>query len=78
MLSGYFDQVPSHQNGVCEEKAAEEAEAQDQASAATVAEAAAAPAVVAESSEAEEQSPTADPGPDHSLKTCSVILLLSF
>uniref|UniRef100_G3P610 Cell cycle associated protein 1b n=1 Tax=Gasterosteus aculeatus aculeatus TaxID=481459 RepID=G3P610_GASAC len=51
MLSGYFDQVPSHQNGVCEEKAAEEAEAQDQASAATVAEAAAAPAVVAESSE---------------------------
>uniref|UniRef100_A0AAQ4PJK3 Cell cycle associated protein 1b n=1 Tax=Gasterosteus aculeatus aculeatus TaxID=481459 RepID=A0AAQ4PJK3_GASAC len=38
MLSGYFDQVPSHQNGVCEEKAAEEAEAQDQASAATVAE----------------------------------------
>ncbi|XP_040019873.2 caprin-1b isoform X2 [Gasterosteus aculeatus] len=64
MLSGYFDQVPSHQNGVCEEKAAEEAEAQDQASAATVAEAAAAPAVVAESSEAEEQSPTADPEPE--------------
>ncbi|KAM8891705.1 caprin-1b isoform 4-T4 [Spinachia spinachia] len=68
MLSGYFDQVQSHQNGVCEEEEAGEAEeeAEEQASAAVTvapaaAAAAAAPAVVAESSEAEEQSPTADP-----------------
>ncbi|KAM3609774.1 uncharacterized protein V6R79_020208 [Siganus canaliculatus] len=41
LLSGYFDRVPSHQNGVCEEEEEEEV--------ASVA------AVVAESSEAEEQ-----------------------
>lgn len=54
LLSGYFDRIPSHQNGVCEEEEEEEEPA-----------AAAAPAVVAESSEAEEQ--TADPGLDHFL-----------
>ncbi|XP_039881934.1 caprin-1b isoform X1 [Simochromis diagramma] len=48
LLSGYFDRIPSHQNGVCEEEEEEEEPA-----------AAAAPAAVAESSEAEEQ--TADP-----------------
>ncbi|KAM7002484.1 caprin-1b isoform 2-T2 [Tautogolabrus adspersus] len=47
LLSGYFDRVPSHQNGVCEE---EEEEEEEPASAA---------AAVAESSEAEEQ--TVDP-----------------
>uniref|UniRef100_A0A1A7WC99 Cell cycle associated protein 1 n=1 Tax=Iconisemion striatum TaxID=60296 RepID=A0A1A7WC99_9TELE len=46
LLSGYFDRIPSHQNGVCEEEEEEEP---------TVA----AVAAVAESSEAEEQ--TADP-----------------
>lgn len=54
LLSGYFDRIPSHQNGLCEEEEEEEEPA-----------AAAAPAVVAESSEAEEQ--TADPGLDHFL-----------
>ncbi|XP_063335521.1 caprin-1b isoform X2 [Pelmatolapia mariae] len=49
LLSGYFDRIPSHQNGVCEEEEEEEEEPA----------AAAAPAAVAESSEAEEQ--TADP-----------------
>uniref|UniRef100_A0A3B4H1S7 Cell cycle associated protein 1 n=1 Tax=Pundamilia nyererei TaxID=303518 RepID=A0A3B4H1S7_9CICH len=44
LLSGYFDRIPSHQNGVCEEEEEEEEPA-----------AAAAPAAVAESSEAEEQ-----------------------
>ncbi|XP_020515316.1 caprin-1b isoform X2 [Labrus bergylta] len=53
LLSGYFDRVPSHQNGVCEE---EEEEEEEPASAAA---AAAAAAAVAESSEAEEQ--TVDP-----------------
>uniref|UniRef100_A0A669BM58 Cell cycle associated protein 1b n=1 Tax=Oreochromis niloticus TaxID=8128 RepID=A0A669BM58_ORENI len=43
LLSGYFDRIPSHQNGVCEEEEEEEPAA------------AAAPAAVAESSEAEEQ-----------------------
>lgn len=52
LLSGYFDQFPSHQNG-CEEEEDEEA-----ASAAVVA--------LTESSEAEEQA--VDPGPDRSLK----------
>uniref|UniRef100_A0A1A8BDI9 Cell cycle associated protein 1 n=1 Tax=Nothobranchius kadleci TaxID=1051664 RepID=A0A1A8BDI9_NOTKA len=46
LLSGYFDRIPSHQNGVCEEEEEEE----------PIAEVVAA---VAESSEAEEQ--TADP-----------------
>uniref|UniRef100_UPI0037E73DC3 caprin-1b isoform X1 n=1 Tax=Semicossyphus pulcher TaxID=241346 RepID=UPI0037E73DC3 len=49
LLSGYFDRVPSHQNGVCEEE-----EEEEPASAAV-----AATAAVAESSEAEEQ--TVDP-----------------
>ncbi|MEQ2193269.1 hypothetical protein XENOCAPTIV_029964 [Xenoophorus captivus] len=49
LLSGYFDRIPSHQNGVCEEE-----EEEGQAASAVVA---AAP--VTESSEAEEQ--TADP-----------------
>lgn len=49
LLSGYFDRIPSHQNGVCEEE-----EDEEPASAAVPA--------VAESSEAEEQ--TVDPGPD--------------
>ncbi|XP_047209994.1 caprin-1b isoform X2 [Girardinichthys multiradiatus] len=49
LLSGYFDRIPSHQNGVCEEE-----EEEGQAAPAVVA---AAP--VTESSEAEEQ--TADP-----------------
>uniref|UniRef100_A0AAX7VHX4 Cell cycle associated protein 1b n=1 Tax=Astatotilapia calliptera TaxID=8154 RepID=A0AAX7VHX4_ASTCA len=40
LLSGYFDRIPSHQNGLCEEEEEEEEPA-----------AAAAPAVVAESSE---------------------------
>ena len=55
LLSGYFDRVPAHQNGVCEEEEEEEA-----ASAAAAAVAAAAAAAAAESSEAEEQ--TVDPG----------------
>lgn len=55
MLSGYFDRIPSHQNGVCEDE-----EDEEPASVAAVA--------VAESSEAEEQA--VDPGPDHSLKSC--------
>lgn len=59
LLSGYFDQVPSHQNGVCEEE--EEEEAAAGAAAAAAAEAAAA---AAESSEAEEQA--VDPGQGHS------------
>lgn len=59
LLSGYFDRIPSHQNGVCEEEEEEEEEP---------AAAAAAPAAVAESSEAEEQ--TADPGLDHLLMSC--------
>ena len=42
MLSGYFDRIPSHQNGVCEDE-----EDEEPASVAAVA--------VAESSEAEEQ-----------------------
>uniref|UniRef100_A0A1A8RZH2 Cell cycle associated protein 1 n=1 Tax=Nothobranchius rachovii TaxID=451742 RepID=A0A1A8RZH2_9TELE len=46
LLSGYFDRIPSHQNGVCEE------EEEEEPTAAVV-------AAVAESSEAEEQ--TADP-----------------
>ncbi|XP_074488607.1 caprin-1b isoform X2 [Sebastes fasciatus] len=50
LLSGYFDRVPSHQNGVCEEE-----EEEEPASVAAVA------AAVSESSEAEEQSQTADP-----------------
>ncbi|XP_034060802.1 caprin-1b isoform X2 [Gymnodraco acuticeps] len=49
LLSGYFDRVPSHQNGMCEE----EEEVVASAAASAVA------AAVAESSEAEEQ--TADP-----------------
>uniref|UniRef100_A0A8C6Q857 Cell cycle associated protein 1b n=1 Tax=Nothobranchius furzeri TaxID=105023 RepID=A0A8C6Q857_NOTFU len=52
LLSGYFDRIPSHQNGVCEE------EEEEEPTAAVV-------AAVAESSEAEEQ--TADPGSDLSL-----------
>lgn len=52
LLSGYFDRVPAHQNGVCEEE-----EEEEPASAAV----AAAAVVAAESSEAEEQ--TVDPGP---------------
>ncbi|KAL7402986.1 hypothetical protein ABVT39_022896 [Epinephelus coioides] len=52
LLSGYFDRVPSHQNGVCEDE-----EEEEPASAAVAA--AAAAAAVAESSEAEEQ--TVDP-----------------
>lgn len=59
LLSGYFDRIPSHQNGVCEEE-----EDEEPASVAAV--------VVAESSEAEEQS--VDPGPDHSLKSCCMKL----
>ncbi|XP_010755558.3 caprin-1b isoform X1 [Larimichthys crocea] len=55
LLSGYFDRVPAHQNGVCEE---EEEESSSAAAAVAVA-AAATAAVVAESSEAEEQ--TVDP-----------------
>lgn len=65
LLSGYFDRVPSHQNGVCEDE-----EEEEPASAAVAAAAAAAAAAVAESSEAEEQ--TVDPGADHSLKSCYV------
>ncbi|CAJ1056418.1 caprin-1b isoform X1 [Xyrichtys novacula] len=57
LLSGYFDRVPSHQNGVCEEE--EEVEEQPSAAAAAAAAAVAAVAAVAESSEAEEQ--TVDP-----------------
>lgn len=49
LLSGYFDRIASHQNGVCEEEEEEEPAA-----------VAAAVAPVAESSEAEEQ--TVDPG----------------
>uniref|UniRef100_A0A3Q2P6H2 Cell cycle associated protein 1b n=1 Tax=Fundulus heteroclitus TaxID=8078 RepID=A0A3Q2P6H2_FUNHE len=49
LLSGYFDRVPSHQNGVCEEEEEEEPAAVP----------AAPPAPVAESPEAEE--PTVDP-----------------
>ncbi|KAI4825337.1 hypothetical protein KUCAC02_021023 [Chaenocephalus aceratus] len=49
LLSGYFDRVPSHQNGMCEEEEEEEEEVA----------ASAAASAVAESSEAEEQ--TADP-----------------
>ena len=59
LLSGYFDRVPAHQNGVCEEEEEEEA-ASAVATAAAAAAAAAAVVVVAESSEAEEQ--TVDPG----------------
>ncbi|XP_049430327.1 caprin-1b isoform X2 [Epinephelus fuscoguttatus] len=53
LLSGYFDRVPSHQNGVCED------EEEEEPASAAVAAAAAAAAAVAESSEAEEQ--TVDP-----------------
>uniref|UniRef100_A0A669CIP5 Cell cycle associated protein 1b n=1 Tax=Oreochromis niloticus TaxID=8128 RepID=A0A669CIP5_ORENI len=49
LLSGYFDRIPSHQNGVCEEEEEEEPAA------------AAAPAAVAESSEAEEQTEFTEP-----------------
>lgn len=49
LLSGYFDRIPSHQNGVCEEE-----EDEEPASVAVPA--------AAESSEAEEQ--TVDPGRD--------------
>ncbi|KAI3371186.1 hypothetical protein L3Q82_023818, partial [Scortum barcoo] len=52
LMSGYFDRVPSHQNGVCEE---EEEEEEPTSAAAT----AAATTAAAESSEAEEQ--TVDP-----------------
>lgn len=62
LLSGYFDRVPAHQNGVCNE---EEEEEEEPASAVAAAAAAAAVAAVAESSEAEEQ--TVDPGPDRFL-----------
>ncbi|XP_028285700.1 caprin-1b isoform X2 [Parambassis ranga] len=58
LLSGYFDQIPSHQNGVCEEEEEEEPAAAAAAAAAAVVSAAAA-AAVAESSEADEQ--TVDP-----------------
>ena len=58
LLSGYFDRVPAHQNGVCEEE--EEEEAASAVATAAAAAAAAAVVVVAESSEAEEQ--TVDPG----------------
>uniref|UniRef100_UPI003AAFC6D7 caprin-1b isoform X2 n=1 Tax=Centroberyx gerrardi TaxID=166262 RepID=UPI003AAFC6D7 len=51
LLSGYFDRVPAHQNGVCEEEEEEEPAA---------AVAAAAAAVVVESSEAEEQTVEAE------------------
>ncbi|XP_036963081.1 caprin-1b isoform X2 [Acanthopagrus latus] len=57
LLSGYFDRVPAHQNGVCEEE--EEEEAASAVATAAAAAAAAAVVVVAESSEAEEQ--TVDP-----------------
>lgn len=60
LLSGYFDRIPSHQNGVCEEEEEEEEPA--------AAAAAAGAAAAAESSEAEEQ--TADPGLDHFLMSC--------
>ncbi|XP_034391409.1 caprin-1b isoform X2 [Cyclopterus lumpus] len=63
LLSGYFDRVPSHQNGVCEEEEDEEEEEPASAVAAVAAAAATASeaaAVVPESSEAEEQSQTAD------------------
>lgn len=50
LLSGYFDQTSSHQNGVCEEEEEDEPAA------------VAASAPVAESSEAEEQ--PVDPGND--------------
>lgn len=70
LLSGYFDQIPSHQNGVCEEE-------EDEEPAAVAAAAAAAAAVAAaESSEAEEQ--TVDPGPDHSLQSCCMKLFCLF
>ncbi|XP_023271073.1 caprin-1 isoform X2 [Seriola lalandi dorsalis] len=66
LLSGYFDRVPSHQNGVCEEEEEEEPAVAAAATtttttttAAAAAAAAAAAVVVAESSEAEEQ--TVDP-----------------
>ncbi|CAK6961592.1 caprin-1b isoform X2 [Scomber scombrus] len=60
LLSGYFDRVPAHQNGVCEEEEEEE-QAAAAAAAASVAAATAAATVAAaaESSEAEEQ--TVDP-----------------
>ncbi|XP_029290326.1 LOW QUALITY PROTEIN: caprin-1b [Cottoperca gobio] len=61
LLSGYFDRVPSHQNGVCEEEEEEEPASAAAAASSAVAVAAAA-AAVAESSEAEEQ--TADPEPE--------------
>lgn len=56
LLSGYFDRIPSHQNGVCEEEEEEEP--------------AAAAAAVAESSEAEEQA--VDPGLGLFVKSCSL------
>ncbi|XP_038561466.1 caprin-1b isoform X2 [Micropterus salmoides] len=62
LLSGYFDRVPSHQNGVCEEEEEEEpasAAAAAAASTTTTTTTAAAATAVAESSEAEEQ--TVDP-----------------
>uniref|UniRef100_A0A665UFR8 Cell cycle associated protein 1b n=1 Tax=Echeneis naucrates TaxID=173247 RepID=A0A665UFR8_ECHNA len=69
LLSGYFDQVPLHQNGVCEE------EEEEEPAAVAVAAAAAAAAAAAESSEAEEQ--TVDPGPDYSLKSfCSAVSVM--
>ncbi|XP_010774881.1 caprin-1b [Notothenia coriiceps] len=55
LLSGYFDRVRSHQNGICEEEEEEE----EEVAASAAASALAAAAAVAESSEAEEQ--TADP-----------------
>lgn len=67
LLSGYFDRVPSHQNGVCEEEEEEEPAVAVAAAVAAAAAAAAASAAVAESSEAEEQ--TVDPGPDCSLES---------
>lgn len=54
LLSGYFDRIPSHQNGVCEEEEEEE----PVAAAAVIT--AAAPVAVAESSEAEEQAVDAE------------------
>ncbi|KAK5927823.1 hypothetical protein CgunFtcFv8_012939 [Champsocephalus gunnari] len=57
LLSGYFDRVPSHQNGMCEEE--EEEEEEEEVAASAAASVVAAAAAVAESSEAEEQ--TADP-----------------
>uniref|UniRef100_A0A665UF04 Cell cycle associated protein 1b n=1 Tax=Echeneis naucrates TaxID=173247 RepID=A0A665UF04_ECHNA len=63
LLSGYFDQVPLHQNGVCEE------EEEEEPAAVAVAAAAAAAAAAAESSEAEEQTPVQPAAPPVALDT---------